>query len=159
MNRIIIIGTQPPCPRCRLMTKVMAAKVLESGLKAEVRHISYTDREAKDWAATLGLEPGTAKDVAKRLNRTIDMETIDRIIAEGPNNTDYEYGEYNNCGWSRKLDDFLRPFEKKARDTGILMTPVLIINGRIMHQGSLPPLYKLEAWLSEIIPVRSGIPS
>jgi len=48
------------------------------------------------------------------------------------------------------LDDYLRPFETKAKDAGILMTPVLIINGKMKHNGSVPGLDKIVDWLSEL---------
>jgi len=31
-----------------------------------------------------------------------------------------------------------------------MMTPVLIINGEIKHQGSVPELSKIEEWLLEL---------
>jgi hypothetical protein len=33
-----------------------------------------------------------------------------------------------------------------------MMTPVLIINGELKHQGSLPGLSKINAWISDLIP-------
>jgi len=66
MNSIIIIGTHPPCPRCKLLTKVVTVKVQELGINTEVRHVVYTDVEAKEFADELGLEPGTASLVAKK---------------------------------------------------------------------------------------------
>ena len=46
MNKILIIGTQPPCPRCKLLTNVVSEIVKEFGIKAEVIHLSYTDEES-----------------------------------------------------------------------------------------------------------------
>lgn len=43
MNRIIIIGVQPPCPRCKLLGKVIDEKVKELQIDAEVKHLAYTD--------------------------------------------------------------------------------------------------------------------
>jgi protein-disulfide isomerase len=48
------------------------------------------------------------------------------------------------------LDDYLRPYETKAKDAGILMTPVLIMNGKIKHNGSVPRLNKIVDWLLEL---------
>lgn len=54
MHSIIVIGPLPPCPRCKLLTRVVSAKVIEHGVSASVRHISYTDDEAKGIAALAG---------------------------------------------------------------------------------------------------------
>lgn len=150
MHNIIVIGTIPPCPRCKLLTKVVSAKVKELGLNAEVRHLSYTDEESKDFAKIMGLEAGTAKDVAKKLNIEIDVDKITKLINNKTLKQNYEYKEYNNCNWSYELDEFLRPYEKRAKEAGILMTPVLIIDGIIKHQGSIPNLSNLEKWLLEL---------
>jgi len=48
------------------------------------------------------------------------------------------------------LDNWLRPFENQAKNVGILMTPVLIINGTIRYNGSVPDLGLIDSWLSEL---------
>ncbi len=42
-----------------------------------------------------------------------------------------------------KWDKALRPCEEAARSAGILMTPVLVVNGRIVYEGSIPCLDEL----------------
>lgn len=95
VNQIIIIGVQPPCPRCKLLGNIIDAKVEELNIEAEVSH-------------------------------------------------------YNNSNWTFELDEVLRPFENQARVAGIMMTPVLIINGELKHQGSVPSLSKINEWLFEL---------
>lgn len=148
MNSIIIIGTQPPCPRCKLLTKVVTVKVQELEINAEVRHIVYTDVEAKEFAAKLGLEPGNASLVAKRMNVEFDnsKNTIPALNSE----FNIEYEDYFYTNWSYELDEHLRPFEKKAKEVGILMTPSLVINGELKHSGSVPRLSQIEKWLLEL---------
>jgi len=150
LNSIVIIGTRPPCPRCKLLTKVVTEKVKELKLEAGVRHLTYTDAEAKEYAGDKGLEMGTAKDVARRIGEEIDLARINEIIKNAPSGQDGGYRDYNDCNWSFELDEFLRPFEKKAKEAGILMTPVLIINGKLKHQGSVPEMTRLEGWLREL---------
>lgn len=148
MHKITIIGTEPPCPRCGLLTQAIKAKIDELKIDADVIHLSYMDKEALEIAADLGLKPGTAKDVAKQLNLPMDMPGLTEILREKPQSN--EYSRWNNCNWSPELDDFLKPYQRKAKDAGILMTPVLIINNKIVHQGSVPPLDILNDWLSEL---------
>jgi len=147
MNFITIIGTEPPCPRCGLLRNIIKAKVEKYGIEAEVRHLSYLDKESIQFAKSIGLEAGTAKDVAKRLNIEIDKEELDIKLKNKSCSSHPEYGPYNDCGWSFELDEFLRPYENKAISLGILMTPVLIINGKLMHHGSVPEMKKIDNWL------------
>lgn len=150
MHSIIIIGVHPPCPRCKLLGKVVDEKIKEFGINADVKHLGYTDIEAKEFAKSIGLEPGTAKDVAKRIHTEIDSNKIQEIINSKHSNPDCEYNVYNDCNWSIKIDELLRPFENRAKEAGILMTPILIINGELKHQGSVPNLSKINEWLLEL---------
>ena len=150
MNKILIIGTQPPCPRCKLLTNVVKEKVKELDIEAEVKHLSYSDEESKVFAKSLGLEAGTAKDVAKRLGMLIDIEKISNLVQNDKLEENNEYKDYNNSDWKFELDEFLRPYENKAIEAGVLMTPVLVINNEVKHQGSIPRIKKVEEWLFEL---------
>jgi hypothetical protein len=150
MYSIIIIGVHPPCPRCKLLGKVVDEKVKEFGINADVKHLGYTDIEAKEFAKSIGLEPGTAKDVAKRIHLEIDSSKINKILNNKTAKLDCEFGEYNDCNWSYELDELLRPFENRAKEVGMLMTPILIINGELKHQGSVPSLSKINEWLLKL---------
>jgi predicted DsbA family dithiol-disulfide isomerase len=155
MNTILIIGTIPPCPRCGLLSEIVAKEVQLLGVEAEVRHIAYTSDEAKEISRTQGLEPGTAKEVAKKLGMEINL---------GENSSDQmtQYARLNetldpNLKEFEKLfkkvailDNLLRPYENMAKETGFLMTPVLIINGEIKHQGSVPSVAMIENWLAKL---------
>lgn len=150
MHTIIIIGVDPPCPRCKLLGNVIDAKVKEMKINANVKHWVYTDTEAKEFAQSIGLTTGTAKNVAISLNEVIDNTRLSAIINNKALAMNTEFGEYNNCNWSPDLDEFLRPFQLRAKESGILMTPVLIINGVVKHQGSVPALSKIIEWLSKL---------
>jgi hypothetical protein len=148
MNTIIIIGTDPPCPRCKLLTKFVSVKVKELGINAAVRHLVYTDAESKTFAEGLGLETGTASSVAKRMNVVIDNSR--KLILDFDSEFNVEYEDYFFTNWSYELDEHLRVFENTAKEVGILMTPSLIINGVLKHSGSVPRFSQLEAWLLEL---------
>ena len=108
------------------------------------------DQESIKYAESIGLEAGTAKDVAKRLGLEIDKQELAIKLQNKPDSFKSEYEPYNNCGWTYELDEFLKPYESKAKDVGILMTPVLLINGKMIHQGSVPEMEKVEKWLSRL---------
>jgi hypothetical protein len=148
MNRIIIIGTEPPCPRCKLMTKIVTDKVKELGINVVINHAVYTDPESGAFAGQLGLEPGTASSVAKKMNVVIDNSR--KIIPDFDSEFNTEYEDYFFTNWSYELDEHLRIYETNAKELGILMTPSLIINGELKHSGSVPRLSQIEAWLMEL---------
>ena len=155
MHQIIVIGTVPPCPRCRLLTEIVTSKVKELGLNAEARHLSFQSEEASQLAGKAGLTPGTAKDVSRILGRDINIENMPKAANEA------ELDFVQNLQLDLKLleslfrevnilDHWLRPFENAARDTGILMTPVLIIDDTIKHSGSVPAMASIDEWLSAL---------
>jgi hypothetical protein len=155
MQEIIIIGTLPPCPRCKLLTEIVTEKVLSRGLDAEVRHISYASEEAAAWAASAGLKPGTAKEVAALLGKKVDPEEMPNAAElPAPNFlNDLEPNLKRLDGLFREvgiLDSWLRPFENMAKQVGILMTPVLIVSGSIKYSGSVPDLEFIDQALSEL---------
>jgi hypothetical protein len=150
MNQIIIIGTVPPCPRCGVLTDIVSKKIEIMGLDAQISHIAYTSDEAKKIAAKIGLIPGTAKDVAKRQGEEIDLSPSHGCSQAKKESEELEPDlqqfakEYAKASI---LDKRLRSYENMAYDLGILMTPVLIINDVIKHQGSVPSLSDLDQWL------------
>ena len=147
-NEIWIIGTEPPCPRCDYLTRMAQDIVNTLGLPIPVRHISYTSTEANQFASSLGLVPGTAKDVARKAEIDMDWEKVYSLI-DSPNQIPSEAA---CCGtaaskWSPMLDDILRPCENQAANVGIMMTPVLVIAGRCFHQGSVPASTTVLKWI------------
>jgi small redox-active disulfide protein 2 len=123
-------------------------------LPVMIRHLAYTDQEARQFAGSLGLEPGTAKDVAKKAGIEIDWEMVYRII-DGPGERTSHSSNSDCCPttpsakWTPELDLALRPCEEKALSVGIMMTPVIVISGRIYHQGSVPSKEQVRQWIGE----------
>lgn len=150
MNEIIIIGTEPPCPRCGLLSHFIERKVEEQKIEAQVKHLNYTDDKAKSFAKSQGLQPGTAKDVAKSIKQEINKIELSGLLNKNVSGKANEYDAYNTSNWSNELDEFLRPFEERAEEAGIMMTPIIIINGKIKHQGSVPEMEKILEWLLQL---------
>lgn len=150
MNKIVVIGVDPPCPRCKLLGNIIDAKVEELNIEAEVIHLAYTDLEARRIANRFGMIPGTAKDVSGKIQIPIDSAKISLAKNSRTIHPDYDFTDYNNCNWTFELDEALRLFENRAKEVGIMMTPVLIINGELKHQGSVPSLSKINEWLLEL---------
>ena len=141
-NEILIVGTDPPCPRCDYLKQMVVDIVTDLHLSVPVRHIGYTSDEAYQLAKVEGLVPGTAKDVAKKLGIAMDWPAIFKMT-DMAGSTELSTGEPQCCPsigaiLTPELDNALRPCEIQAIEAGIMMTPVLVINGKIVHQGCVP---------------------
>lgn len=147
MNSIIVIGTEPSCPRCQLLKNIIKRKLIELKIDAAYTHMAYTTDESVALAGEHGLRPGTAKTVAEILNAKVDSDAFTSLLNNYTPNPDSPYACYNDCNWSIQMDELLRPLELQAKKVGIMMTPVLIINGEIVHQGSVPEIDQIDQWL------------
>ncbi len=148
MNEIWVIGTDPPCPRCALVTLRVEGVLKEMGIDLQVRHLSFDDPTAEVFAASLGLEVGTAKDVARVSGLEMDFDAISGIIAKQW----MSVAKRLECPledvppadrWSPELDVALLPFEEKKKRINFMMTPVLIVDGEVKHQGSVPSIEQI----------------
>ena len=152
-REIWIIGTEPPCPRCDYLSRMVKDVVVDLRTQVPVRHLSYTEEEARSVATTYGLEPGTAKDVARKAAVDIDWDNVYALInGSGPKNSS---SQNESCcptaaaQWSPELDELLRPCEVKAQAAGIMMTPALVLGNRCVHQGSVPEREQVVEWVKD----------
>ncbi|MBI4774449.1 MAG: thioredoxin family protein [Deltaproteobacteria bacterium] len=153
-DEIWVIGTEPPCPRCDYLYHMVHDLVNQLDLPLRIRHLAYTEAEAKEFAQSLGLQPGTAKDVAAKAGIEMDWDGVYQLI-ERSREPISDSGAETCCPtgpgakWTPELDEALRPCEEKAPGAGIMMTPVLILAGRLYHQGSVPPRERVLSWIEE----------
>jgi hypothetical protein len=156
-EEIWIIGTDPPCPRCDTLTRMVTDIVAASERSIPVRHLACTEDAAREFAASLGLEPGTAKDVARKAAIAMDWDGVYRLIDAPGKETPRD-----NCcptaatRWSPALDEALRPCQDAAEKAGVLMTPVLVLAGRVYHQGSVPDRDRVAGWIQEVFGQAEG---
>lgn len=144
--------TIPPCPRCKLLSEVVTEKAKALASTVNIRHISYMSEEAAERA---GLIPGTAKDVAKKRGKGINLEKMPKA-SELPEldhikNLEPEMKKFESLFREVYiLDNWLRTFENQAKDVGILMTPALVIDGEIKYNGSVADLSLINELLGEL---------
>jgi len=150
MHQIIVIGTDPACPRCQLLKNIIKSKLDEIELDAEFIPLVYNSQAATEIARSNGLVPGTAKAVAEALGVVVDAEAFTRLEKNFKPNSESPYFPYNDCRWSEEMDELLKPLENRASEAGIMMTPVLVIDGAIKHQGSVPKMSDIAGWLKAI---------
>ena len=116
--KITVIGVVPPCPRCKHIYDLAVEVASELGIEVEMKKIAYDAEEAQKYGKV-----GTAYHIAEWANMEVDWSKIREIISED---------------WSQEFDDFLMPCTKKAEEKGWLMTPVLLIDGKVAFMGYVP---------------------
>ncbi len=152
-GEVLVIGLEPPCPRCAYLTDLVHELVAELSLPCQVRHLDIGNSEAQAIAESKGLKLGTAKDVAQLCGLSINWEEISHLNGGKPNRaaeqTSYGCAASPADRWSPAFDAILRPCEQKAEEAGIMMTPILVIDGVVRHQGSVPDRSRIAQWLQD----------
>ena len=124
---IVVIGTDPPCPRCKETYERAKRVCQEIGRGISIRKIVYTSAEAQ----RLG-RLGTAHEIAQWAEIKMDWDKV-RELASGE--------------WTHELDDLLMPLKENAEQENWIMTPVIVIDGEIVHFGYVPDLNKIRRML------------
>lgn len=145
MIEVVVIGTEPACPRCDRLSVLVEEVAAHSEVDFRISHWVYTSEAATAYAAAHGRSVGTAKDVARHLGREIDAEAVRRVILDAAERS--EGGFRQSDIWTPELDDLLMPFAEAADAAGYYMTPVLIVNGVVRHHGSVPAIDDVREWL------------
>ena len=132
---ILVIGPEPPCVRC-LNTFKFAKGAAEQFTEEtiEVRKIFSHSEEARKYGR---VEGGHA--IAEREQVKADGNRVQKLMGQID---ELERGEGNDEGLIEaklgEIDHELSPVRQKAEEVGSLMTPVLIINGKVKSKGYVP---------------------
>ncbi len=148
-KEVWIIGVDPPCPRCDLTRQRVERFLKESGASLDIRHMIYSDPDARAFAKSLGKDTGTAKHVAEKAGINVNWDHVHAVVKDPPSQPE-DIDEIDGIArlWSPEMDEALRPCQEKADSVGILMTPILVVNEEVKHHGSVPSLKKLRMWLA-----------
>ena len=140
---ILVIGTEPPCVRC-LTTYRRAKEVAQQfSEKIEVRKVVIHSEEAARYGK---IESGGGIAEAANVRRDTDKMKlltgeISKLIA------DQHYDENLIESKLKEVDNVLLPVKEKAKELGYLMTPVLIVNGRVKSMDYVPAKEQIQAWI------------
>jgi predicted DsbA family dithiol-disulfide isomerase len=148
-KEVWIIGVDPPCPRCGLTRQRVERISKELSVSLNIRHMIYSDLEALAFAKSLGKETGTAADVADKAGISVDWDHIHAVVNNPPSQPE-DFNEIDGIArqWSPEMDEAIRPCQERADSVGILMTPILVVDGQVKHQGSVPSIEDLRSWLA-----------
>jgi thiol-disulfide isomerase/thioredoxin len=148
-KEVWIIGVDPPCPRCDLARQRVERLAKELGTSINVQNLIYSDPEVREFAASIGKETGTAKDVVQKAGVEIDWNHVSAVYKNPPSQPeDIDIIDGPAKHWSPEFDEALRPCQGKAESVGLLMTPIVVVQGEVKHQGSVPSIKQLRTWLT-----------
>ncbi len=134
MIEVVVIGTDPPCLRCNMLVERLYEAADENKILVNIRRLTFHSPEARSLADEFQREFASVKDVARSGSVDVDWGWVAELMKQP---------------WSPALDDALRPCQELAEKIKILLTPILIINGKLKHHGSVPDQDQILAWLKE----------
>ena len=144
---ILVIGTEPPCPRCDLLGLWVDEIITAEGLaqKVIVKYLAFNDPEAKILAAEKNKKVGTAKHVAHKAKIYLDKSAVDAWFK----NRKAEVPHFSRPAdlWNEELDRILSECQQAAGTVSYLMTPVLVLNREVKHHGSVPARADVVNWI------------
>lgn len=143
---VLVIGTDPPCPRCDLLNRLVA-ETASPQVHIRLRHCSFDSPEALEIGRDLQCKIGTAKHVAKEAGITVDWGAVYAMIRSGKILVGPDSRPADR--WTPELDALLEPCRDIAESVGYLMTPILLVNGSVKHHGSVPSRREIARWLTE----------
>lgn len=150
MIEVLIIGVNPPCPRCDIVHKWADEFKTEFSGQMTVKNLYYDSQEAQDFGRKLGMKVGTAKDVSRETSVALDLAALNMFMANRVLELDDEPERPADL-WAPEMDAILKPCEMVASTVRWLMTPVIAISGVVKHQGSVPDREQIRKWVSEAI--------
>jgi hypothetical protein len=140
---IIVIGTEPPCIRCHTTFKRAEEVAQHFPGNIEVKKVAIHSREAEAYGkveAGHGIEmAGSVKPDRESMIKL--MRELDELKADEAKNESLIDARLKD------LEKVLAPVKDKAKELGILMTPVLAINGRVKSMDYVPSKEEIKAWI------------
>jgi len=144
MLEIIVIGPEPPCIRCK--TALKRAKEIAQNYPGEVeaKMLFTHQEEAKKYGKVEGGHVIAQKEKVDHNHERIEelrkqVEVPEEQIKD-PRQVEEALAE---------IEKELKPVREKAQERGYLMTPVVIINGKVRSSGYVPQKEEIEEWVKK----------
>lgn len=140
---VLVIGPDPPCIRCSTVHRLAKEVGDQYPGKVEVRRISASSEEAERYGKIEG-----GHHIASAYNVSHDHEMIESLMKEIE---ELKRDEQKNMSLIstkfKAIDEALKPIKEKAKEQGYLMTPVLIVNGKIKSMDYVPEKERIKEWV------------
>jgi hypothetical protein len=143
---IIVIGPELPCVRCLntfRFAKEAAAQCV--GAPIDVRKIFSHEEEARRYGNVEG-----GHSIAERERVKADADKLQQLMGEiGRIEQQGDDGDRLIANKLGEVDEVLMPVRRRAEEIGSLMTPVVVINGKVKSSGYVPRREEIRAWIDE----------
>jgi hypothetical protein len=140
---ILIIGPEPPCVRCITASKFAKEVAEQFPGEVTVRKIDTHSEEAKKYGKVEG-----GGNIAEIEKVDYDSEGFKRLMQEvGGLMSDEKKNKSLIEGKMQEIQKKLTPVTKKAKKAGYLMTPVVVVNGKVKSMGYIPDKGKIRKWV------------
>jgi len=140
---IVVIGTEPPCIRCQTTFKRAKEVAQQFPGKIDVKKAAIHTKEAEKYGKVEGGhvigEVGKVKPDFEKMIKL--LRELDELKA------DEEKNERLIDAKLKDLEKVLAPVKEKAKELGYLMTPVLVVNGRVKSMDYVPSKEEIRAWI------------
>ncbi len=140
---IVVIGVEPPCIRCHTTFKRAKEVAQQFSKKIEVKKVAIHTKEAEKYG---NVEAGHGIGEAGHVKPDVDQ--MGRLIRELEElKADEEKNERLIDARLKDLEKVLTPVKEKAKELGFLMTPVLVVNGKVKSMDYVPSKEEIKAWI------------
>jgi hypothetical protein len=140
---ILVIGPEPPCIRCNTVHKFAKEVGAKLQGEVEVRRISAHSEEAKKYGKV-----ETGHVIAEMEKVDDDYKGNKKLMQDVEElQSDEEKNKGLIAGKLQELQEKLTPIRKKAEEAGYLMTPVVVVNGKVKSMGYVPEKEKIKEWV------------
>jgi hypothetical protein len=142
MVEIIVIGPEPPCIRCKTALKRAQEVAKAYSGEVEAKMLFTHEEELKKYGK---IEGGHV--IAQKENVIHNHERIEELRkqVEVPGGQIIDPRLVETV--MEEIEKELTPVKEKAQERGYLMTPVVVINGKIKSAGYVPKKEEIEDWV------------
>jgi glutaredoxin len=119
--RIEVIGPYPPCIRCHRVYRMLKELKEKHGIDMEIERVYAGSEEAEKYGKIV-----EAEVFAEKMGIDLDYRTL------------FEKREI------KAIDEKLAPYVEMAKERGIFLTPVIVVNGNVVSMGRVPRREELE---------------
>nr|MDO8082599.1 thioredoxin family protein [Candidatus Freyarchaeota archaeon] len=122
-----VIGPYPPCIRCRRISKLFKEIKREDNANIELTHVFAGSEEAERY--------GKIVDTHIFLDSIgVETEELDAL---------FEKRDF------KAIDEWLKPYVERAKEKGLILTPVIVMNGKVKTFGRVPKKEELRKMVRE----------
>lgn len=124
--KVEVIGPYPPCIRCHRVYRMLKQLKREQGIDMEIERIYAGSEESIKYGKIV-----EAEVFAEKMGIDLDYRNL------------FEKRDI------KAIDEKLAPYVEMAKEKGIFLTPVIIVNDDVVSMGRVPKREELQELISQ----------